>query len=79
MKTQSYTKAAEQLFMTHSAVSQSIKKLENHLNKKLFITDKRNLVITDLAKEYYTMIDPLISEIYNATEVLKNNVLKNYR
>lgn len=51
--------------MTHSAVSQSIKKLENHLNKKLFITDKRNLVITDLAKEYYTMIDPLISEIYN--------------
>lgn len=76
MKTQSYTKAAEQLFMTHSAVSQSIKKLENHLNKKLFITDKRNLVITDLAKEYYTMIDPLVSEIHNATEVLKKQRAK---
>nr|WP_255321796.1 LysR family transcriptional regulator [Francisella halioticida] len=28
MKTKSYTKVAEQLFMTHSAVSQSINKLE---------------------------------------------------
>ncbi|MEY8702102.1 LysR family transcriptional regulator [Francisella philomiragia] len=76
MKTKSYTKAAEQLFMTHSAVSQSIKKLENYLNKKLFITNKRNLVITDLAKEYYTMIDPLVSEIHNATEILKKQRAK---
>ncbi|WP_191092345.1 LysR family transcriptional regulator [Francisella sp. SYW-2] len=76
MKTQSYTKASKQLFMTHSAVSQSIKKLENYLNKKLFITDKRNLVITDLAREYYTMIDPLVSEIRNATEVLKKQRTK---
>ncbi|MFV9959400.1 MAG: LysR family transcriptional regulator [Francisella endosymbiont of Hyalomma asiaticum] len=29
-------KATEELFITHSAVSQSIKKLENHLDKKLF-------------------------------------------
>ncbi len=36
IKTKSYTKAAEELFITHSAVSQSIKKLENHLDKKLF-------------------------------------------
>ena len=46
MKTKSYTKAAEELFMTHSAVSQSIKTIkklvENHLDKKLFLTKKEN-------------------------------------
>ncbi|AJI45230.1 LysR family transcriptional regulator [Francisella tularensis subsp. novicida] len=71
MKTKSYTKAAEQLFMTHSAVSQSIKKLESHLSKKLFITDKRKLIITDLAREYYVKIEPLITEIYHSTKIFK--------
>ncbi|QIW09921.1 LysR family transcriptional regulator [Francisella sp. LA112445] len=71
MKTKSYTKAAEQLFMTHSAVSQSIKKLETYFDKKLFLTQKRRLVITDLAKQYYSRIDPLITEIYQSTNLFK--------
>ncbi|MED7788270.1 LysR family transcriptional regulator [Francisella sp. 19X1-34] len=71
MKTQSYTKAAEQLYMTHSAVSQSIKKLETYFDKKLFLTQKRRLVITDLAKQYYSRIDPLITEIYQSTNLFK--------
>lgn len=73
MKTKSYTKAAEELFMTHSAVSQSIKKLEAFLDKKLFLTEKRRLIITDLAKEYYLKIDPLITQIYKATQTIKES------
>ena len=76
MKTQSYTNAAKKLYMTHSAVSQSIKKLESYLDKKLFITAKRDIVITDLAREYYEKIEPLITEIYHATQVLKKQKSK---
>lgn len=79
MKTKSYTKAAEQLFMTHSAVSQSIRKLEAYLDKKLFITDKRKLIITDLAREYYAKIEPLIAQIHCSTEAFKNKNPKSYR
>ena len=73
MKTKSYTKAAEKLFMTHSAVSQSIKKLEAYFDRKLFLTQKRRLIITDLAKEYYSKIDPLVTEIYQSTNVFKEH------
>ncbi|AJI73202.1 transcriptional regulator [Francisella tularensis subsp. novicida GA99-3548] len=76
MKTKSYTKAAEQLFMTHSAVSQSIRKLEAYLDKKLFITDKRKLIITDLAREYYAKIEPLIAQIHYSTEAFKKQKSK---
>lgn len=76
MKTKSYTKAAEQLFMTHSAVSQSIKKLEDFLGKKLFLTEKKKIVITDLAIEYYAKINPLINEIYESTNALKEQKTK---
>ena len=71
IKTKSYTKAAEELFITHSIVSQSIKKLENHLDKKLFLKQKRKLIITDLAKEYYIKIAPLITKIYHSTKIFK--------
>ena len=76
MKTKSYTKAAEQLFMTHPAVSQSIRKLEDFLGQKLFLTEKKRIVITELAKEYYAKIEPLISEIYESTNILKEQKVK---
>ena len=76
MKTKSYTKAAEQLFMTHSAVSQSIRKLEDFLGQKLFLTEKKKIVITELAKEYYAKIEPLINEIYQSTNIVKEQKVK---
>ncbi|AXA34076.1 LysR family transcriptional regulator [Francisella adeliensis] len=71
MRTKSYTKAAEKLFMTHSAVSQSIKKLECFLDIKLFLTSKKRLETTQAAEKYYAKIEPLMTEIYNSTNVLK--------
>lgn len=65
--------------MTHSAVSQSIRKLEAYLDKKLFITDKRKLIITDLAREYYAKIEPLIAQIHYSTEAFKNKNPRSYR
>ena len=57
--------------MTHSAVSQSIKKLESYLDIKLFLTSKKRIVVTELAEEYYIKIAPLITEIYNSTKAFK--------
>ncbi|MED7819330.1 MULTISPECIES: LysR family transcriptional regulator [unclassified Francisella] len=68
VKCASYSKAAEELCMTHSAVSQSIKKLESFLNKRLFITSKKNVVITELAMSYYNYIDTFINNIYDVSK-----------
>ena len=46
----SFSKAAEELFVTQSAISQSISKLESELNKKLFERSKQGLILTDDGK-----------------------------
>ena len=46
-RTLSFTKAAEELFITQSAVSRQIKALEDHLGLKLFERRPRSLVLTE--------------------------------
>lgn len=51
----SYTQAAEQLNLTHGAVSKQIKTLEQYLDKRLFHKQGRNVVLTEegqLLKSY---------------------------
>src|SRR5262250_3958353 len=43
----SFTKAAEELFITQSAVSRQIRALEDHLNVALFERRHRALVLTE--------------------------------
>src|SRR5215470_6678111 len=43
----SFTKAAEELFITQSAVSRQIRALEDHLNVALFERRPRALVLTE--------------------------------
>ena len=76
MKVKSYTKVAEQLFITHSAVNQSIRKLEDFLGKKLFLIEKQKIIVADLATKYYSKINPLINEIYESTNTLKEQKTK---
>ena len=44
-RTLSFTKAAEELFITQSAVSRQIKALEDNLGLKLFVRHTRNTTI----------------------------------
>ncbi|MBN1523841.1 MAG: LysR family transcriptional regulator [Spirochaetales bacterium] len=49
----SFTKAAEHLHITQSAVSQAVKNLENSLGVPLFVRRPRKLVLTHEGKELY--------------------------
>lgn len=49
----SFTKAAEELFVTHAAISHQIKGLENFLGLKLFRRRNRSLLLTEEGQSYY--------------------------
>ena len=50
-KVGSYTKAAEELYISQPAVSQQLKNLEEELNVKLFTYKKRKLHLTQSGKQ----------------------------
>lgn len=56
-----FTKTAEELFVTQSSVSQSIKQLESRLDVLLFIRNKRNMQLTREGE----MLHSHISQAYN--------------
>lgn len=53
---ESLTEAAKKLYISQPAISQAIRKLEEELNVKLFIRNKRNkLTLTDVGKEILSL------------------------
>lgn len=59
-ETGSLTEAAKKLYVSQPAISQAIKKLEEELNVKLFIRNKRsNLVLTDAGREILTLANQM--------------------
>ena len=53
---ESFTRAAEDLFVTQGAVSHQVKALETELGFKLFNRERQRLVITDAGREYLNVI-----------------------
>jgi LysR family glycine cleavage system transcriptional activator len=53
---ESFTRAAEELFVTQGAVSHQVKALEAELGFKLFNRDRQRLVITDAGREYLNVV-----------------------
>lgn len=53
---ESFTRAAEELFVTQGAVSHQVKALETELGFKLFNRERQRLVITDAGREYLNVI-----------------------
>ena len=49
----SFTRAAEELFVTQAAISHQIKSLEEHLGIKLFMRKNRSLLLTEEGQSYY--------------------------
>jgi LysR family transcriptional regulator, glycine cleavage system transcriptional activator len=63
----SFTEAAEELFLTQSAVSKQIKSLEDALGVALFVRINRGLVLTELGRWYLDDVRPALQQLEAAT------------
>lgn len=67
----SFTRAADELFVTQAAVSHQIKSLEEFLGVALFIRQNRTLILTEEGQAYWPTIRKIFSQLSEATEHLK--------
>lgn len=65
-KEKNITKTAEKLFVSQSAVTQSLKKLEEQLGGTLFIRNKKGVELTDAGQKLYNYIESSINVLNNA-------------
>ncbi|WP_026344635.1 transcriptional regulator GcvA [Oceanimonas smirnovii] len=66
----SFTRAAEELFVTQAAISHQIKALEEFLGIKLFRRRNRSLLLTEEGQSYFLEIKDIFTGISDATERL---------
>jgi DNA-binding transcriptional LysR family regulator len=66
----SFTKAAEELFVTQSAISRQIKTLEEHLGVALFRRRNREVLLTDAGHVLYGSASKALRELEDATAKL---------
>ncbi len=72
----SFTKAAEELFVTQAAISHQIKLLEEYLSIKLFMRRNRALLLTEEGQSYFLDIKDIFVNLHEATERLLNRGAK---
>ncbi|MGF1824418.1 LysR family transcriptional regulator [Vibrio splendidus] len=63
---QSLRKASEKLFVSTSAVSQSIKKLKESLGEELFVLSNKQFLPTPYSDQLYQRISPLLDGLFTA-------------
>ncbi|WP_108652079.1 transcriptional regulator GcvA [Dongshaea marina] len=66
----SFTRAAQELFVTQAAISHQIKGLEEYLGIKLFRRKNRSLLLTEEGQAYFLDIKDIFTMISEATEKL---------
>ncbi len=69
VKTGSFTSAAEELYVSQSAVTQAIKRLEDQLNGTLFIRGKNGVSLTEAGRELYDFVAQSLETIDNAGRI----------
>jgi LysR family transcriptional regulator, glycine cleavage system transcriptional activator len=67
-RSESLTRAAEELCVTQGAVSQQVKALEATLGIKLFFRERQRLVITEAGREYLAVVRDALDRIAVGTE-----------
>lgn len=75
----SFSKAAQELNVTQSAVSHTIKSLEDYLGETLFIRQGRQLLLTQQGRTYLDTISPSLLQIEKATNQLKGQQNSHFR
>lgn len=73
-RTESFTKAAEELCLTQSAVSRQIKNLEEFVGCLLFERVKQRLYLTDIGKKYEQEVKVILQQLEVATSDLSKNI-----
>ena len=69
-RSESFTRAAEELSVTQGAVSHQVKALEAILGVKLFNRERQRLVITEAGREYLAVVRDALDRIAVGTERL---------
>ncbi|MEC4726001.1 transcriptional regulator GcvA [Shewanella sp. D64] len=72
----SFSHAADELFVTHGAISKQIKGLETYLGVALFLRQHRKLALTDDAKRYLPQIQAALQTIRTATDEIKSHQMQ---
>src|SRR5256886_4497235 len=67
-RSESFTRAAEELCVTQGAVSHQVKSLEETLGIKLFNRERQRLIITDAGREYLNVVRDALDRIAAGTE-----------
>ncbi|MBR9906463.1 MAG: transcriptional regulator GcvA [Gammaproteobacteria bacterium] len=67
----SFTRAADELYVTQAAVSHQVKGLEEFLGVQLFLRRNRSLVLTQEGQTYYLELKEIFDHIVQATERVK--------
>ena len=66
-RNESFRKAAEELFLTSSAVSHQIKHLESEFGNKLFSRSSRSLQLTKSGQALFDELQPVLHDLYAVT------------
>jgi LysR family glycine cleavage system transcriptional activator len=69
-RSESFTRAAEELHVTQGAVSHQVKALEDTLGLKLFNRERQRLILTEAGRNYLTVIRDAFDRIAVGTERL---------
>ena len=69
-RSESFTRAAEELCVTQGAVSHQVKALEATLGIKLFFRERQRLVMTEAGREYLAVVRDALDRIAVGTERL---------
>ena len=64
----SFKHAAEELCVSHSAVSHQIKQLEEHLGVELFVRKARSVELSKPGRDYYPVLRGAFDRIAEGTE-----------
>src|SRR5690348_14046946 len=63
----SFTRAAEELFVTQGAVSRQIQALESFVGVPLFERRHKALALTEAGRAYFRVVGPVLDELREAT------------
>ena len=68
----SISKSAEEMFVSQSAITQAIQKLEKMLGEKLFYRNKSGVELTEMGKNLYEHIKESVKTLSNAEELFNS-------
>ena len=67
----SFTRAAEELFLTQSAISHQINGLENLVEQKLFLRQNRRLILTSQGQEFLLVVRKILPMLHRSVEKMR--------